>query len=77
LKQLRKIGTEGRRRILTYLDSNLSGCEDPRQFGKSLTGDLGEFWRYRTSHYRIICSIEDEELVVLVVRVGHRSDVYD
>jgi len=79
LKQLRKMGAEGKRRVLAYLDSNISGCGDPRQFGKALTGagDLGEFWRYRTSHYRIIGSIEDEELVVLVVRVGHRSDVYD
>jgi mRNA interferase RelE/StbE len=71
------MGPEGKKRILAYLDSNISGCDDPRQFGKALTGDLGEFWRYRTSHYRIICSIKDEELVVLVFRVGHRSDVYD
>ena len=62
---------------MAYLDSNLSGCENPRQFGKALMGDLGEFWRYRTSNYRIICSIQDEALVVLVVRVGYRSDVYD
>ena len=77
LKQLRKMGGEGRRRILKYLDDNISGCEDPRQFGKALTGDLGELWRYRTSHYRMICKIQDERLVVLVVRAGHRRNVYD
>lgn len=77
LKQLRKMGTEGRRRIFTYLDSNITGCDDPRQLGKALKGDLGEFWRYRTSHYRIICRIEDEDLIVLVVKAGHRRDVYD
>ncbi len=77
LKQLRKMGTEGRRRIFTYLDSNITGCDDPRQLGKALKGDLGEFWRYRASHYRIICRIEDENLIVLVVKAGHRRDVYD
>ena len=77
LKQLRKMGPEGRKRIISYLDSNITNCEDPRQFGKSLTGDLGEFWRYRTSHYRMICRIEDNELIVLVVRAGHRRDIYD
>jgi len=77
LKLMRKLGTEGKRRIFAYLDNNISGCDDPRQFGKSLTGDLGELWRYRTSHYRIICKIQDELLVVLVVRAGHRKDVYD
>ncbi len=77
LKQLHKLGTEGRRRIISYLDQNISGCEDPRQFGKSLTGELGDLWRYRTSSYRIICKIQDERLIVLVVRAGHRKDNYD
>ena len=79
LKQLKKLGPEGARRILAYLDANISGCKDPRQFGKALKGDLGELWRYRTrtSQCRIICKIRDEELVVLAVRVGHRRDVYD
>ena len=77
VKQLRKMGGDGKRRILAYLDENISGCKDPRQFGKPLTGDLGELWRYRTSHYRIICKIQDERLVVLVVKAGHRKGVYD
>ena len=77
LKNLRKVGAEGKMRILSYLDSNITGCDDPRQFGKALKGDLGDLWRFRTSHYRIICQIRDEELVVLVVRVGHRKDVYE
>lgn len=76
LKQLRKIGPEGCRRIFAYLDSNIVGAEDPRKFGKALSGDLGELWRYRTSHYRIICKLVDYELEVLVVKVGHRKEVY-
>jgi len=77
LKQLRKLGPEGKKRIFSYLDSNITGCDDPRAFGKGLKGDLGEFWRYRTSHYRIICRIEDKKLEVLVVKAGHRRDIYD
>ncbi len=77
IKQMRRLGPEGRKRIFAYLDNNIVGCNDPRQFGKGLTGDLGEFWRYRTSHYRMVCRIEDDELVVLVVKAGHRRDIYD
>jgi len=77
LKQLRKLGHEPSRRILAFLDTRVSGCDDPRQFGKCLKGDLGEFWRYRVEDYRLLCRIEDEKLVVLVVRLGHRRDIYD
>ncbi len=77
LKNLRKVGAEGKRRIVGYLDSNITACENPRQFGKALKGDLGDLWRFRTGHYRIICALQDETFVVLVVRVGHRKNVYD
>lgn len=77
IKQLRKLGHEPARRIFAFLDSRIAGCEDPRQFGKCLKGDLGEFWRFRVDDYRILCQLKDEELEVLVVRVGHRRDVYD
>lgn len=77
LKNLRKLGGDGKRRIIKYLDSNITGCEDPRQFGKALKGDLSDLWRFRTGHYRIICEIQNDMLVVLVVRVGHRRNVYD
>lgn len=77
LKQLRKLGHEPSRSILAFLDTRVSGCDDPRQFGKCLKGDLGEFWRYRVGDYRLLCRIEDEKLVVLVVRLGHRRDIDD
>lgn len=77
MKQLKKLGAEGQKRIFSYLDNNILGTEDPRKYGKALTGDLGGLWRYRTSNYRIICKIVDSELEVLVVRTGHRKDVYD
>ena len=77
LKQLRKLGHEPTRRIMAFLDRRVTGCEDPRQFGKCLKGDLGEFWRYRVDDYRILCRVEASRLVVLVVRLGHRRDIYD
>lgn len=76
-KQLRKLGNEPSRRIVRFLKTRIQGTEDPRQFGKVLKGDLGDFWRYRVDDYRILCRIQDDELIVLVVEVGHRSDVYD
>ncbi len=77
LKQLRKLGPEPSRRILAFLDSRITGCEDPRKHGKCLKGDLGEYWRYRVSDYRILCRLSDGLLEVLVVRIGHRRDIYD
>lgn len=50
--------------------------EDPRQRGKALTANLSGLWRYRVGDYRVICLIEDEQLVVLVVGVTHRSEAY-
>ena len=75
VKQLRKLGPQAHQRVITFLDERIQGGDDPRQFGKALRGDLGEFWRYRVGHYRIPCRIDDGELVVQVVRVDHRSDV--
>ncbi|MBD5780983.1 type II toxin-antitoxin system RelE/ParE family toxin [Pelagicoccus sp. NFK12] len=77
IKQLRKLGPEASRRVIAFLDERIKDSADPRQFGKALRGELGEFWRYRVGDYRVLCRIEDGEFVVLVVKVGHRSDVYD
>lgn len=55
---------------------NYQLLKSPRQFGKALRGDLGEFWRCRVGDYRVLCQINDGELIVLVVKVGNRSDIY-
>lgn len=73
VKQLKKIGHADAKRILR---GRIQPLEDPRQLGKPLTGQLGELWRYRVGNYRLIASIEDDEIRVLVVRIGHRSKVY-
>jgi mRNA interferase RelE/StbE len=76
-KELRKLGTQAQRDIISYLDERISGEDDPRRFGKGLKADLAGLWRYRVGDYRILCQIRDRELLVLVVAVGNRRDVYE
>ena len=76
LKQLEKLDKLISRRILKFLHERVASLEDPRTVGGKLQGTLSEFWKYRVGDYRIICSIEQDRLVVLVLRIGHRREVY-
>lgn len=76
-KELRKLDRQAQSDILRYLRERIATDEDPRRFGKPLSGELTGLWRYRVRNYRIICNIEDDKLIVLVVRVSHRKDVYE
>lgn len=62
--------------IVGWARRHLEDCIDPQVSGKALTGQLKGLWRYRVGEYRIIAEIKDEEVLILVVDVGHRSDVY-
>lgn len=76
-KSLARLGTEPARRVLRFIEERLGKLEDPRSLGKALAGSrLGELWRYRVGDYRIVAKIEDKSLRILVVQIGHRSDVY-
>jgi len=77
IKELEKLGHEPAKKILKFLDKRIYGATDPRQFGKRLKGELGEYWSYRVQDFRILCELKDETFIVLVVKVGHRRDVYD
>ena len=77
IKQLRKLGPQASQRVIAFLEERIQDSEDPRKSGKALRGELGEFWRYRVGDYRVLCQIDDGEFVVLVVKVGHRSNIYD
>jgi len=77
LKELRKLGKQAQQDIIAYLDKRVSGDSDPRRFGKGLRAELAGLWRYRVGDYRILCQIRDGELLILVVSVGHRRDVYE
>ena len=73
-KELARIDKPAAKRIIKYLRERVS--VDPRASGKSLRGDLSGLWRYRIGDYRVICELYDEKVSVLVVRIGHRKDVY-
>lgn len=64
------------RRIVDYMDSRVAELDDPRALGNVLTGPLEGLWRYRVGNCRVLCEIEDRVLRVLVVRIGHRREVY-
>jgi mRNA interferase RelE/StbE len=76
-KELRNLDRQAQHEILRYLRERLATNEDPRRFGKRLSRELAGLWRYRVRHYRLICNIEDSKFVVLVLRVGHRKDIYE
>ena len=75
-KELSRIDPQYARRILKYLNERISTDEDPRRFGDPLRYELTGLWKYRIGDYRVICDIQDEVLLVLVVRIGHRRHVY-
>ena len=75
-KDLSKFGKVEARRILATLENRIAKLDDPRQLGAALGGDLSGYWRWRISDYRVIARIEDERVTILVVRVGHRREVY-
>lgn len=75
LKQLRSLDKPIQGRILKYLKERV--IESPKDFGPELIGDKLGLWRYRVGDYRIICQLQNEKLIVLVVSVGHRKEVYN
>lgn len=75
-KQLSKIDRQSAKRIVKFLRERISPAENPRTYGKALRGVLREFWRYRVGDFRIICKIEDSRLLILLIGIAHRRDVY-
>lgn len=74
-KELSKLDKQTQQKIVKFL-CGLENNDNPRKSGRALKGDLGLFWRYRVGDYRIICQIEDETIMILVLSVGHRKEVY-
>ena len=75
-KQIQKLNRTAQESVVRFLRERVQAADNPRQFGKPLHGDKGGLWRYRVGDYRLICDIQDERITVLVLRVGHRKDVY-
>ncbi len=75
-KTVRQLDPPTRQRLHNFLEKRVASLEDPLQLGKALKGGEVDLWRYRVGDYRIVCELRDQELVVLVVRVGHRREIY-
>ncbi len=77
VKELKKLDKQTRALIFGWIEKNLVDCENPRQHGKGLTANRSGQWRYRIGDYRLIAEIHDDKVVILVLTVGHRREVYD
>ena len=75
-RELRQLDRQVQRTILRYFSERIATDDDPRRFGKPLRHELQGLWRYRIGDYRAVCQIEDNHLVVLVVAVNHRRQIY-
>lgn len=76
-KQLKKLDKHISILIITWIRKNLQDCENPRQFGKPLVANRTGQWRYRIGDYRLICEIQDKEITILILEVGHRKNIYE
>ena len=77
IKSLKKLDKSVLKMIKAWIEKNLVGTEDPREHGKGLTPNRSGQWRYRVGDYRILAEIQDDKLVILVIGIGHRSQIYD
>lgn len=75
-KELKKLDRAVTARIVLTLETRIATLDDPRTLGASLKGEHEGYWRWRIGDYRVVARIEDERIVILVVRVAHRREVY-
>ena len=76
-RSFKKFDKYTQKMLKNWISKNLEATENPREHGKQLTGQLGEYWRYRIGDYRLICHIDDNELIILAIEVGHRREIYE
>ena len=75
-KEFKKLDKYTQQIIKSWIGKNLQNCENPRAHGKGLTANKSGQWRYRIGDYRLLCLIQDQELIILALTVGHRRDIY-
>jgi mRNA interferase RelE/StbE len=76
-KALAKLNVTERDRIWDFIKNKLPNMQNPRTTGKALQGEFKGLWRYRVGDYRLICEIRENELVILVLEIGHRKNIYN
>jgi len=75
-KQFKKLDKFTQQVLGKYIDKYLDSANNPRQYGKALKGTMQGLWRYEIGKYRLVCEIQDNVLCILVVKVGHRREIY-
>jgi mRNA interferase RelE/StbE len=77
VKDLKKLDKQVQARIVGFLRDRISPLGNPRELGEALSGaKLGNYWKYRVGDWRIICDLQDKQIVVRVLRVGNRREIY-
>lgn len=77
LKTMEKLDPHVSSLIIGWIRKNLEGCSDPRAHGKPLKGNRKGEWRYRIGNYRVLAEIRDEEVLIYVLEIGHRKEIYE
>ena len=75
-RELKKLDRYTAAMLMGWIRKNLEGCTDPRQHGKGLTANRSGEWRYRVGDYRLLAEIQDDKILILILHVGHRSEIY-
>lgn len=75
-RDFKKLDRSVQLKLKSWIQKNLVGCENPRLRGKALTGSHNGLWRYRVGSYRLIADIQDEKVIILLVDVGRRREIY-
>ncbi|MCU7557680.1 type II toxin-antitoxin system RelE family toxin [Macrococcus capreoli] len=75
-KSLKKMDKHQANLILAWILKNLQSCDNPRQFGRPLRYNLQDYWRYRIGNYRVLAEIRDTEIMILIVDIGRRKNIY-
>lgn len=75
-REFDKLDRPAKERITRFLRERIVTDEDPRRMGEALRGEKATLWKYRIGDYRLICSIQDDRVTVLVLAVGHRREIY-
>ena len=76
IRQFRKLDKQVQKMVYIWIKKHIYGCDDPRSYGKPLENNLYGYWRYRIGDYRLIVKIKDKEAIILMVKIGHRKEVY-
>lgn len=75
-KALAKMDPFDKQMVVSWIEGRLEGCNNPRQYGKGLTGNHAGEWRYRAGNYRIIAEILDDQIIIHILDIGHRREIY-